>query len=207
MFDGRGAEYLARVTRRERNRAELQVLQRHDVERELPFPLHVAVALPKGDRQKWLVEKSVELGVTSITPLLTERGVAVPGSGGLERLRRTVVESSKQCGRNRLMEILAAKDWSAFCHETPATTRRLIAHPAQPGLPTLDPRELALGAGDPVTVVVGPEGGFTANELDVARKANWEFVSLGPRILRVETACLALAALIALRTTSGEEER
>ena len=68
LFDGGGAEYLARIVTCERHRAELELLERREVDRELSFSLQLGVALPKGDRQKWLVEKCVELGVTSITP-------------------------------------------------------------------------------------------------------------------------------------------
>src|SRR5262245_60455622 len=105
LFDGSGAEFGARITGLKKNTVELVVLERREISRELPIPLTLAVALPKGDRQKWLVEKATELGVTRLVPLITERGVAQLVESALERLRRAVIEASKQCGRNKLMEI------------------------------------------------------------------------------------------------------
>ena len=97
-----------------RTEVELGILSRDEVDRELPILLVLGVALPKGDRQKWLVEKAVELGVGRLVPLETARSVAQPTEQALERLRRTVIEASKQCGRNRLMEIASPQSWTEF---------------------------------------------------------------------------------------------
>ena len=105
LFDGSGAEFLAAVESLRRSSVDLQVIESRQMDRELPFLLAIGVALPKGDRQKWLIEKLTELGVAAIVPLTTERGVAQPAAGALERLRRSVIEASKQCGRNRLLQI------------------------------------------------------------------------------------------------------
>ena len=78
LFDGSGAEFAARIVRLGKRDAELEIDERRDISRELPFDLTLAVALPKGERQKWLVEKLTELGVTRLVPLITERGVAEP---------------------------------------------------------------------------------------------------------------------------------
>src|SRR5262245_59708870 len=101
LFDGSGAEFLARVVHVGRADAELAVLARHEVDRELPLRVTLAVALPKGYRQRWLVEKLVELGASRLVPLETTRGVAQPDEKALVRLRRSVIEACKQCGRNR----------------------------------------------------------------------------------------------------------
>src|SRR5438552_543339 len=95
LFDGSGAEFSARVAAVRKGAVELSVVERREVSRELPFSLTLAVALPKGDRQKWLVEKTTELGVTRIVPLITDRGVAQPVESARDRLRRSVVEASK----------------------------------------------------------------------------------------------------------------
>src|SRR5262245_908029 len=87
LFDGSGREVTARIRRAARDRVELDVVEKSAVDRELPFELVLGVALPKGDRQRWLVEKSVELGVTRLVPLQTHRGVAQPAASALERLR------------------------------------------------------------------------------------------------------------------------
>jgi 16S rRNA (uracil1498-N3)-methyltransferase len=169
--------------------AELEIIARRDISRELPRELTLAVALPKGERQKWLVEKLTELGVTRLVPLITERGVAEPTASAIERLQRGVIEASKQCGRNRLMEIAQPRQAGDLFANWPQSATRLIADPA--GISPLRPADSA------AIVAVGPEGGFTPGEQDSARKSGWQTVSLGPRILRVETAALALACAIA----------
>ena len=129
LFDGSGCEFLARVERLGRNGVDFSVLGREDVDRELPFGLTLGVALPKGERQKWLVEKAVELGVGRVAPLKTQRAVAQPVQQALDRLRRTVIEASKQCGRNRLMEIGEPLELSDYIDATRDQPCRLFAHP------------------------------------------------------------------------------
>jgi 16S rRNA (uracil1498-N3)-methyltransferase len=196
LFDGHGAEHLARIIQRERSRVELELLERREVDRELPFELHLGVALPKGDRQKWLVEKAVELGVSSVTPLITERSVSLPSSGTNSRWQRTILEASKQCGRNRLLELHSAQPWSTFCQQSHPSGLRLVAHPPVADSPCFHPSEVIARRPSNVTVAIGPEGGFSGYELEVAQTAGWQFFSLGRRILRVETACLAIAAFL-----------
>ncbi len=129
LFDGSGVEFTAEVRQVGRGRIELDVLARAEVDRELPFRLTLGAALPKGDRQKWLVEKAVELGVTRLVPLDTSRGVAQPAASTLSRLRRAVIEASKQCGRNRLMEIAPSQTWVEYLRAAPPEARRIVAHP------------------------------------------------------------------------------
>ena len=111
LFDGSGSQFTARVEQLSRSQVELVVLIGEAVDRESTVALTLAVALPKGDRQRWLVEKAVELGVTRIVPLSTKRSVAEISAATLDRLRRIVVEASKQCGRNRLLEITEPQNW------------------------------------------------------------------------------------------------
>ena len=192
LFDGSGAEFSARIERVERRRIELTVLGREEVDRELPIDITLGVSLPKGDRQRWLVEKATELGVGRIVPLRTARSVAKPTPKSLDRLRRTVIEASKQCGRNRLMEISPPIAWPEFLSYSSQATVRLLAHPRYTERSSDLPRETV--SGEPVRLAVGPEGGFTEEEVAEAVRAGWHVVDLGPRILRVETAALLLAA-------------
>ncbi len=189
VFDGHGGEFAAEVTRCGRTEVELSVGPRQDVERELPLELTLAVPLPKGDRQRWLIEKTVELGVSLLIPLRTARseGVAVDSAA---KLARYVIEASKQCGRNRLMEIAPAVEWSALARET--GKRRIVAHPG--GWPL---GELSLMAADTL-VAVGPEGGFTDEEIAQATSGDWQVIDLGSRILRVETAALTIIAALSV---------
>ncbi|NIL95690.1 MAG: RsmE family RNA methyltransferase [Planctomycetales bacterium] len=202
VFDGRGAEYKAKVSRVGRGLVDLHIVQRLDIDRELPLRISLGVALPKGERQRWLTAKAVELGVARMVPLITRHGVAQPTATALDRLRRAVVESSKQCGRNRLTEICSPEPFPAFVGQAPRDAIRLVADPrGDCSWPTIA-RERLQKAGS-VVLAVGPEGGFAEDELTVATTAGWFAVDLGPRILRVETAAIALVALAAF--TAGHD--
>lgn len=202
VFDGSGCEFTARVASISKATVELEIVEGRPIDRELPNRMTLAVSLPKGDRQKVLVEKLVELGVTRLIPLETERSVAEATPAALVRLRRQVIEASKQCGRNRLMEIaeplslpqliqsITPEGFAATAPAERASLRRVLAHPAGRPLMNSEPAGPAIAA-------VGPEGGFTDDEVAIAASSGWEIVALGPRILRVETAALALAALLA----------
>jgi 16S rRNA (uracil1498-N3)-methyltransferase len=195
LFDGSGAEFEAEIAKCGRSEVELQVLARREVDRELRFELVVGVSLPKGDRQKWLVEKLTELGVTELVPLVTERGVAQPTDSALERLERSVIEAAKQCGRNRLLRVAKPQAWCEWlrAESNGVETRRWIAHPDGKQLAATD-----LGAAVSTRISIGPEGGFTDAEVAAATTTGWQSVDLGPQILRVETAAVALAAVVAL---------
>ena len=188
LFDGSGAEFAARVLKVGRAAVDVEVLDRHEVSRELTYPLVLGIALPKGDRQKWLLEKATELGVTRIVPLKTSRGVAQPVEQALERLRRGVIEASKQCGRNKLLEITSPQVLSEYVAAAPPAAVRWLAHPGGQGLPQQSIET------NGVYLAIGPEGGFTDDEVVQAESQGWQTISLGPRILRVDTAALALCA-------------
>jgi 16S rRNA (uracil1498-N3)-methyltransferase len=190
LFDGSGQEFTGRISAIGKSAVDLEIVQRRPIDRELRNPLTLAVSLPKGDRQKVLVEKLVELGVTRLIPLDTQRSVAEGTPAALARLLRQVIEASKQCGRNRLMEIAEPLTLSRLIETTAAAELRVLAHPAGGALSALSPSAAA-------TVAIGPEGGFTDDEIAAAQAAGWEIVAFGPRTLRIETAALALAALLA----------
>ncbi|MCA9232026.1 MAG: 16S rRNA (uracil(1498)-N(3))-methyltransferase [Planctomycetales bacterium] len=192
VFDGYGGEYEAELTDCGRATVELSLGPRNNIERELPFQLTLAVALPKGDRQRWLVEKAVELGVARLVPLLAARTVAGSEQAS-PKLLRYVIEASKQCGRNRLMEVTPPLSFADLI-ESEQTSIRLLAHPD--GL-SLDVAE-QVSAGN-CSLAIGPEGGFTEEEIALAIAAGWQTVDLGSRILRIETAAIALASAIVLR--------
>ena len=197
LFDGSGLEYIARVESVGRSTVEFVVLGSEPVDRELACRVTLGVALPKGDRQRWLVEKVVELGVARLVPLETARSVAQPNRAACARLHRTVVEASKQCGRNRLMEIGEPLSWAEYIETLPELAksrdgRRLVAHPGGTAVSAVD----LVGAGY-VQLAVGPEGGLDEEEIGVATGAGWQRVDLGRRTLRIETAAVALAALVA----------
>ena len=191
LFDGTGAEYTAEITSIRRSDVELRIVRRAEIDRELPLKVTLGVGLPKGDRQRWLIEKAVELGVDSLVPLETERGVAQPAPGAIERLGRFVIEASKQCGRNRLMQIAPARPLAKYLEEAPGTAARWLAHPGG------SPLERYATHPAHICVAIGPEGGFSDREVELAHDGGWQMLDLGARTLRVETAALMLSAYAA----------
>lgn len=199
LFDGSDAEFDAEVLRCGRHEVELAVTARREVNRESSTRLALGVALPKGDRQRQVIEKAVELGVARLTPLLTSRGEVGGDPRLVERLARYVVEASKQCGRNRLMHIEPPCPWGEWLgREEPDSAAgkptSMVRWVATPGYAPLT-AERASGR-RPIAAAVGPEGGFTAEEIAAAEQGGWQLVGLGPRILRVDTAVAAVAALV-----------
>ncbi len=204
LFDGSGAEYVARIMRTGRRQVELELLRRSDVDRELERTLVLGVALPKGERQSWLVEKAVELGVERLVPLQTARAVALAAAKVLARLRRAVIEGSKQCGRNRLMQIDGPINITEYLRQAPREAQRWFVHPAHSrGLPAAVFPAIPPSTQTPIYLAIGPEGGFTDEETAEAIDAGWRLVPLGARTLRVETAAVALVSLVSLSSLSS----
>lgn len=194
LFDGGGAEFWCSVETVGKREVSLAVVQRREIDREPSRAVTLFCALPKGDRQKRLIEQSVELGVHRFVPLQTKRAVVQPDADVCERLRRGVLEASKQCGRNRLMEIGDASGVPPESASIPPETLKLIAHPGSCLSPAAAARAAKIAATTPIALLVGPEGGFSDDEAAAALAAGWQPVALGPRILRIETAAVALTA-------------
>jgi 16S rRNA (uracil1498-N3)-methyltransferase len=188
LFNGDGCEYAAEVISAGKKNAVLQITSTHTPQRELNFPLIVSSALPKGDRADFLIEKLTELGVSRFIPLITERSIVRPKETIVEKYRRGVIEASKQCGRNKLMEV-----------EPPCTLEDLIKRTDLPKACYLlhsDCTTFQIAKQvEGVIVAIGPEGGFTQEEIESALVNGWQTICLGPRVLRVETAALAAATL------------
>jgi 16S rRNA (uracil1498-N3)-methyltransferase len=211
LFNGDGREYQATVVSSARRAVELHIVSSTAPDRELGFRVEVAAPLPKGDRAQFLIEKLTELGVVSFVPLRTQRSVVHPGETRRDKLQRCVVEASKQCGRNILLQVQPVTDWSSFCASKSLPATRILAHPwpARQGGGESQEKQSGDQGHPPSTIyyplswppgnkalAVGPEGGFTTEEVDAAKAAGWQVTGLGPRILRVETAALVLAAWV-----------
>lgn len=189
LFNGDGREYPACVHAVARKAVQIEIQHVLEPRRELPFTLEVAAPLPRGDRGQFLIEKLTELGVTTFVPLSCQRSVVHPREGKLDKLHRHVIEASKQCGRNILMETRDLEAWESYCRPANPGEVCLLAQPGGP-----DPVGPAVAT--MVRVAVGPEGGFTDGEVNLARDRGWRLIDLGPRILRVETAAIALTVQV-----------
>ena len=189
LFDGRGN--LARATLQNDRGRSLEALVIEHRHAPAPQPaIHLACALPKGDRASVLLDMTTQLGVTSFTPLLCERSVVDPGEGTLERLRRVCLEACKQSRRVYLPEIHPPARLADVLGRNGA---KWIAHPTgKPlgGFPAVP---------QPLTLLIGPEGGFTDEEIGDAERDGAECVALGNTILRIEAAAVALVAALMLR--------
>lgn len=203
LFNGDGCEYPGRVAEVGKKEVLVEVEAVRTPVRELPFPLEVAVPLPRGDRGQFLVEKLTELGVGTLVLLETRRTVRHPGEGKVEKLVRYVVEASKQCGRNVLMRLETGVHWEEYVRRGESGERRWLAHPGA-GLPRPAlPGAVMSETGSSCRLAVGPEGGFTEEETALALEHGWQAVGLGPRILRVETAAVVLAGMASVAATSS----
>ena len=193
VFDGRSGEWLAKIAEAGKKRMALEVERRTRAPETLP-DVWLAFAPVKRQQTDWLVEKATELGAAKLVPVITQR--TVPERVRIERLEAIAIEAAEQCGRTRLPEIAQ-----------PVPLKALLAGEAGRSLYFADEGggEPAAGAfrPGPALILTGPEGGFTDEERALVRAAPGAVaVSLGPRILRAETA--ALAALAAYMALAGD---
>ena len=196
LFNGLGGEWTARVATMGRQTVQVQLLTHDVINRELPQAVTLAVGMPANERMDWLVEKATELGVARLQPLHCERAVLRLDGERAERKREhwqaQAVAAAEQCGRTRVPEVLPVRrlaDWLAG-PDLPAV-RWLLSPQADAAL---QPPAVAV----PVVVLSGPEGGLSPAEEAAARSAGFVGVQLGPRVLRAETAPLAVLAWLGL---------
>jgi 16S rRNA (uracil1498-N3)-methyltransferase len=200
IFDGRGGATRAKVIALGVDRVDLIAVGAPIPERVPPFPLVLASAVPKADRFDWLVEKATELGVERLIPLICERSVVEPGSRKISRLERTIIEASKQCRRSRLMVLEPPVRWPLVAESVPQSLK-FFADMA--GVPTNLVERIPTG--QPVILAIGPEGGFTEAERELAGRTGWLGIELGVNTLRIETAGLAGCAALFTRAKEPNE--
>lgn len=196
LFNGEGGEFEAVVQRMGRSDVTVRIGRHHAVEREAQRQVHLAIGMPANERMDWLVEKAAELGAASIQPLLAERSV-LKLSG--ERAARKqahwqgiAIAACEQCGRNRVPPVHEA---AALAHWQPMPAARLLLSLDAQAQPL---SAAAVAAEGPVLLLSGPEGGLSPQEEAAARAQGFRPVTLGPRVLRAETAPLAALAALTL---------
>jgi 16S rRNA (uracil1498-N3)-methyltransferase len=193
VFDGCGHEYACEISQVSKCHAELTVLEQLTNVVESPLRLTLALALLKGDKFDWVVQKATELGITRIVPLLTEhsdiRHAEARAETKLQRWQRIALEALKQCGRRQLVEFAEPLSWEKFCNEEDSNLKIILSERGGQRLTGLPPATAS------ICVAVASEGGWSEAELDVAAQHSFIPVHLGARILRAETAALAGVAL------------
>lgn len=201
LFTGNGGEFSAQIERMGRSDVSVLVGDHLAVEREASRPVHLVVGMPANDRMDWLVEKAAELGAASIQPVVAQRSVLKLQGERAERKQAhwqaVAVAACEQSGRNRVPSVQAViglAQWIATLGAAPAGSRLLLSLSAD-----AQPVRTAAGAHDgAVLLLSGPEGGLTQQEEDLAMGAGFLRATLGPRVLRAETAPLAALAALTL---------
>ncbi len=203
LFDGSGDEWTAAVTAMGRSEVRVVLRQRHSIDRELHPSVTLAVVMPANDRMDGIVEKACELGATAIQPLMSERSVLrLTGERAQKKQAHwqgVAIAAAEQCGRTRPLQVAPVLTLSAWlaslsARGESALERRWLLSPV-----AAEPLRVRSRDGQgPIVVLSGPEGGLSADEEEAARRHGFQAVQLGPRILRADTAPLAVLGWIAL---------
>jgi 16S rRNA (uracil1498-N3)-methyltransferase len=195
LFDGSGREFDARLEKVGRT-LRAQIGASSEPVRESPLQITLMQCLAASDKMDWIVQKAVELGVTRIQPVASRRAVVrLAGDRAQRRVehwQQVAVAACEQCGRNRIPEILPLLSLPQAV--SAADGLRLLLHP-EGGVPL---RQAGLQADAPISLLIGPEGGFDGEELAAARSKGFAAITLGPRVLRTETAGVAILAALNL---------
>lgn len=198
LFDGRGGEYSG-VLDFNGKIARATLTEHHPREAELGGQITLLQGLPSGDKMDWVIEKAVELGVTRVIPIAAQRSVLQLSGPRLEKRmlhwQKIIESASEQCGRNRLMEIESPRTLEKALAEH-KTVNRLLCDPdgREQFNAWLTSPAANLNITPAITLMVGPEGGWSQQELDCARRHDVQTVKFGVRVLRTETAALAMVA-------------
>lgn len=200
LFDGSNLTFAAEITLADKKRVKVRVLESQPDDRESPLLLHLGQVMSRGEKMEFTIQKSIELGVNVITPLFSERcGVRLDAermAKKLQQWRKIAVAACEQCGRNRVPEIREATTLEAWCAESD-NSLKLNLHPrASHSINTL-PQPV-----ERVRLLIGPEGGLSADEIAMTAQQGFIDILLGPRVLRTETT--ALTAITALQVRFGD---
>jgi 16S rRNA (uracil1498-N3)-methyltransferase len=197
LFNGSGGEWIAEVVAMSRQGVEVRVTEHRAATRELSRAITLAVGMPANERMDWLIEKATELGASQLQPLMCERAVLRLDGERAARKREhwqaQAVAAAEQSGGTTVPRVLPVRRLGDWLAEAGMPAARWVLCPAaHPGLPIL-------GSEEPVVVLSGPEGGLTPAEETQALQHGFVAVGLGPRVLRADTAPLAVLAALALQ--------
>lgn len=201
LFNGDGNEYPAHIVRVQRQRAWVHIDDVVRIDKESPLKIHLCQGISKGERMDYTIQKAVELGVTHITPLITEYvSVQLKADRLVKRLNhwQGIVQSAcEQCGRNVLPQIDPPEKFDIWIQNDISTDKNIVLIPgATHTLKTLDTPKAG------VCLLIGPEGGLSQNEILQSQQRGFKGIKLGPRVLRTETA--ALTAISIIQNTWGD---
>ncbi len=197
LFDGQGRECLASIKSVSKNKVTVVMDEVIDCQRESPLGIHLAQGLSKGERMDVVVQKATELGVKSFTPLISERSVVKLDEKRMQKKlmhwQGIVISASEQCGRNQLMTIHPPLKLSQWLQSEIGHHSLILSPSAKTSFHDISINNTS------VSLMIGPEGGFSESEIEEALSAKAQALSLGPRILRTETAAIAVCAILQSR--------
>jgi 16S rRNA (uracil1498-N3)-methyltransferase len=200
LFDGRGGEFEATILDVEKRGVRVQLGAHHAIEREAPVAVTLLQCVIRAERMDFIVQKATELGVAAIVPVKSRHGVVRLDESAMERRQRhwqaIAIGACEQCGRNRIPQLHAPVSFEHACAGGASAHARILLDPT-------GSRHLAQALESPpakplttVSVLIGPEGGFGEDEIALARDHGFQICSLGPRVLRAETAPIAALAVV-----------
>lgn len=194
LFNGLGGEFSTTVSAIEKRRVSVRLGEHHEREVESPLQVSVAQAVSKGERMDYTIQKAVELGVSKIEPLAAQRTVVnLKGERAAKRRdhwQGVVIAACEQSGRNRVPDVAPLMGFKQWIAEPREGLKLVLHHRAAQAL-----REMPAPVG-PVTLLIGPEGGLSEQEIAWAEQAGFVSVCLGPRVLRTETAALTTLSIL-----------
>lgn len=194
LFNNTGGEYPAEVSACSGRKVAVVVTGFTDRDRESPLAISLGVGPSRGERMDWVVQKATELGAHSIAPLFTERTEVKLNPERAAKKRRhwqqVIVNACEQCGRNHLPEILPPQPVDRWLAEQTLGSRFILHHHAEQPFDPQSPED------SQISLLVGPEGGLTEDEVSSANRIGFQAVTLGPRVLRTETAPVAAISVL-----------
>lgn len=194
LFNGDGAEYNASIASVDKKSVLVAIESANTIDRESPLAIHLGIAISKGERMDWVIQKATELGVTEITPLQTER-VEVRLNNEREEKKLShwqaiAIAACEQCQRNRMPTIHSPQSLSNWLDSVQSDVKFVLHHRSEVNLASNSERPRS------VALLIGPEGGLSESEITLAEKKNFAPLRLGPRVMRTETAPLAALSVL-----------
>jgi 16S rRNA (uracil1498-N3)-methyltransferase len=194
LFNGDGYEYTAVITAIDKKGVTVTLIARDLVDRESPFQIALAQGIVQGSKMDMILQKAVELGIHSFTPLITERTQGKTGTREVKRMQHfqsVIVSACEQCGRNRIPILNEPISFAEWLQALPQAGIKIVLSPE-----AKDSKLPPLNNASPLTVLIGPEGGLTEREIEKTLQKQFVPLKLGPRILRAETATLVILSIL-----------
>ncbi len=193
VFNGQGGEFDARISAIVKHQVEVEVLKFYDTKTHSSLSIELGIALSKGDRMDWIIQKATELGVNSITPIFSDRTqVKLKEQRLTKRMthwHQVIISACEQCGQNLPPQLNDAQKLLPWCRDSSSEYKFVLHHRNEQKLQHQSkPKSISL--------LIGPEGGLSQQEIDTAQRHEFQGLSLGPRVLRTETAPLAAIAIL-----------